>query len=96
MFGTDIEQIEHKRPSNPALEAVYLLSAAPYVVDCLVADIERKTYRRSYLIWTSSWFGPTFLAQGIRSDQYKFCLPQCVSELTDAVVLKNRLHNSEF
>ena len=49
----DIEQIEHKRSMNPSVDAVYLLSPEPHIVDCLMADFERRRYRRSYLIWTS-------------------------------------------
>ncbi|KAL9116720.1 MAG: hypothetical protein Q9187_006752, partial [Circinaria calcarea] len=51
---TNIEQIEHKRGLNRSLDAVYLLSPEPHVVDCLMDDFERRRYRRSYLVWTSS------------------------------------------
>ncbi|KAI9800323.1 MAG: vacuolar sorting protein VPS33/slp1 [Piccolia ochrophora] len=50
---TNIENIEAKRPMNPDTDAIYLLSPQPHIVDCLLADIERRRYRRSYLIWTS-------------------------------------------
>lgn len=49
----DVEQIEQKRGSNGGLDAVYLLSPEPYVVDCLLDDIERQNYRRTFLVWTS-------------------------------------------
>ena len=49
----DIEQIEDRRPMNQEMDAVYILSPQPHVVDCLVADVERRRYRRSHIIWTS-------------------------------------------
>ncbi|KAI1994144.1 syntaxin binding protein 1 [Ophidiomyces ophidiicola] len=50
---TNIEQIEHRRPMNPDTDAVYILSPLPHIVDCLVADLERRRYRRAFLVWTS-------------------------------------------
>ena len=50
----DIEQIEHKRPINKEMDAIYLLSPLPHIVDCLMADFERRRYRKCFLIWTSS------------------------------------------
>ena len=38
---------------NKEMDAVYLLSPMPHIVDCLIADFERRRYRRSYIIWTS-------------------------------------------
>ena len=49
----DIEQIEDKRPMNKDMDAVYILSPLPHIVDCVMADFERRRYRRSFLIWTS-------------------------------------------
>ena len=49
----DIEQIEDKRPMNKDMDAVYILSPLPHIVDCLMADFERRCYGRSFLIWTS-------------------------------------------
>ena len=49
----DIEQIEDRRPMNQGMDAVYILSPLPHIVDCLMADLERRRYRRSYVIWTS-------------------------------------------
>ena len=49
----DIEQIEARRPMNKEMDAVYLLSPQPHIVDCLLADLERRRYRKSYIIWTS-------------------------------------------
>ena len=50
---TNIEQIEDRRPMNPDMDAVYLLSPQPHIVDCLMADFERRRYRRSFILWTS-------------------------------------------
>ena len=50
---TNIEQIEERRPMNERMDAVYLLSPLPHIVDCLMADFERGRYRRSFVVWTS-------------------------------------------
>ncbi|OCL07025.1 Sec1-like protein [Glonium stellatum] len=50
---TNIEQIEHRRPMNKDMDAVYILSPQPHVVDCIMADLERRRYRGTFLIWTS-------------------------------------------
>lgn len=49
----DIEQIEGRRPMNREMDVVYILSPQTHIVDCLMADLERRRYRRSYIIWTS-------------------------------------------
>ena len=49
----DVEKIEERRPMNKDMDAVYILSSLPHIVDCLMADFERRRYRRSFLIWTS-------------------------------------------
>lgn len=41
---------------NKEMDAVYLLSPLPHVLDCLMADLERGRYRRTFLIWTSRMF----------------------------------------
>ncbi|KAI9729291.1 MAG: vacuolar sorting protein VPS33/slp1 [Cirrosporium novae-zelandiae] len=50
---TNIELIEERRPMNKDMDAVYLLSPQPHIVDCLMADFERRRYRRTFLIWSS-------------------------------------------
>jgi syntaxin-binding protein 1 len=42
-----------KREMNPEMDAVYLLSPKPHIVDCLMADFERRRYRRAFLVWTA-------------------------------------------
>ncbi|OWP03145.1 Sec1 family superfamily protein [Marssonina coronariae] len=49
----NIERIEEKREMNPDMDAIYLLSPQPHIVDCLLADFERRRYRKSYLVWTA-------------------------------------------
>ena len=51
---TNIEQIEHRRQMNQELDVVYILSPQPHIVECVMADFERRRYRRSFLLWTSS------------------------------------------
>jgi syntaxin-binding protein 1 len=36
------------------MEAIYILAPLPHIVDCIMADFERRRYRRSWLLWTSS------------------------------------------
>lgn len=50
---TNIEQIEERRQTLSDTDAIYLLSPLPHIVECLKADLGRKRYRRSHLIWTS-------------------------------------------
>ena len=50
---TNVEQIEDRRPMNQQMDAVYVLTPLRHIVDCLVADLERRRYRRSFVIWTS-------------------------------------------
>lgn len=38
---------------NPGMDAIYLLSPEPHVVDCLLADFERRRYRKSFLVWVA-------------------------------------------
>ncbi|KAK5136573.1 hypothetical protein LTR08_002587 [Meristemomyces frigidus] len=50
---TNIEQITDRRATNRDVDAIYLLTPQPYVVDCLMADLEKRKYRRVHLVWTS-------------------------------------------
>jgi Sec1 family len=38
---------------DPDMDAVYLIAPEPYIVECLVADMESGRYRQFHLIWTS-------------------------------------------
>lgn len=35
------------------MDAIYILSPQTHIVDCLVADFERRKYKKYYLVWTS-------------------------------------------
>lgn len=37
---------------NPDMDAIYLLSPQSHIVDCLMADFERRRYRKCFLVWT--------------------------------------------
>jgi syntaxin-binding protein 1 len=39
------------------MDVIYFLTPEPYIVDCIMADFERRRYRRTFLLWTSSTFG---------------------------------------
>ncbi|TVY51747.1 Protein transport protein sec1 [Lachnellula cervina] len=49
----NIERIEERREMNPDMDAIYLLSPQPHIVDCLMADFERRRYRNAFLVWTA-------------------------------------------
>lgn len=34
------------------MDAIYMLSPQPHIIECLFADFERRRYRRSFIIWT--------------------------------------------
>ena len=67
-FVADIEQIEDRRPMNKEMDAIYILSPLPYVVDCLMADFDRRRYRKAFLIWTS---GVSAFKHGAGSLRYR-------------------------
>ncbi|KAK0994455.1 syntaxin binding protein 1 [Friedmanniomyces endolithicus] len=50
---TNIEQITDRRPTNRDVEAIYLLTPQPWIVDCLMADFEKRKYRKAHLVWMS-------------------------------------------
>ncbi|PLB42207.1 Sec1 family protein [Aspergillus candidus] len=53
ILSQDVEQIEDRRPANQNMDALYLLSPQPHIVDCLMADFEAKRYRKAWLVFTS-------------------------------------------
>lgn len=59
----DVEQIEHRRPFNPDMDALYILSAESHIVDCLMADFEVERYRKAFLVWTSCQSAPVEASQ---------------------------------
>ncbi|KAF2121458.1 Sec1-like protein [Lophiotrema nucula] len=50
---TNIERIEDRRETQKDMDAVYFLTPEPHIIDCIMADFERRRYRGSFLIWTS-------------------------------------------
>ncbi|KAI1326292.1 Sec1-like protein [Xylariaceae sp. FL0255] len=49
----NIDRIEDRRQPNPDMDAVYIISPQSYVVDCVVADLQQRRYRKYFLIWTA-------------------------------------------
>jgi len=45
--------MEEKREPNPTMDAIYILSPQPHIVECLLADFEQRRYRKAYLVWVS-------------------------------------------
>ena len=35
------------------MDVIYILSPEPHIVDCLMADFERRRYRKTLLVWTA-------------------------------------------
>ncbi len=50
---------------NKEMDAVYLLSPLPHILDCLMADLERRRYRRTFLVWTSC-MGSLFIGFSVK------------------------------
>jgi syntaxin-binding protein 1 len=38
---------------NPTMDAIYILSPQPHIVECLSADLDRRRYRQTFLVWTA-------------------------------------------
>ncbi|KAK2730333.1 Sec1 family protein [Colletotrichum kahawae] len=47
----NIERIEQKRDMNPEMDAIYILSPKENIAEILVNDIERRRYKKSFLVW---------------------------------------------
>ncbi|KAK3721024.1 syntaxin binding protein 1 [Vermiconidia calcicola] len=50
---TNIEQITDRRQTNHDVEALYFLTPQPHIVDCVMADFQKRKYKRAHLVWTS-------------------------------------------
>ncbi len=70
----DIERIEDRRPTNKQMDAVYVLSPLPHIVDCVMADLERQRYRRTFLIWTAG-LAPIVAARQLDVSAYSLTSP---------------------
>ena len=49
----DIERLEDRRQSIRDMDAVYIISPKPHIVDCMMAEFEQRRYRGFFLIWTT-------------------------------------------
>ena len=49
----NIEQLEDRRTTQGSTDAIYLLSPLPHIVEALKADLNRRRYRKAFLVWTS-------------------------------------------
>ncbi|KAF2483183.1 Sec1-like protein [Neohortaea acidophila] len=50
---TNIEDITDRRPTNRDVDALYFLTPKEHIVDCLMADFQKRKYHRSHLVWTA-------------------------------------------
>ncbi|KAI5296817.1 vacuolar sorting protein VPS33/slp1, partial [Ascosphaera atra] len=50
---SNIETIESRRQTYKDTSAVYILHSEPYIADCVVADIQRRRYRKLHIVWAS-------------------------------------------
>jgi syntaxin-binding protein 1 len=80
---TNIELLEDRRQTLSDTDAIYLLSPQPHIVECLKADLSRKRYRRSHLIWTSQ------LPRALGEEIFR-------SESRARLIAENRTLNIEF
>lgn len=45
---------------NKDMDVIYLLTPETHIVECLLADFDRRRYRGAYLLWTSCKVGLRF------------------------------------
>ncbi|KAH3906734.1 hypothetical protein HBI56_062400 [Parastagonospora nodorum] len=50
---TNIERLEERRTTQRDMDAIYILSPKPHIVDCIMAEFEQRRYRGFFLIWTT-------------------------------------------
>ncbi|KAI3392282.1 hypothetical protein diail_5919 [Diaporthe ilicicola] len=48
----NIERIEDRRDMNPTMDAIYFVSPMAHIVDCLLADFDRRRYQKSFVVLT--------------------------------------------
>lgn len=36
------------------MDAIYILSPQTHILECLLADFDRRRYRRAFIIWTAA------------------------------------------
>ncbi|KAI8942750.1 hypothetical protein NX059_000794 [Plenodomus lindquistii] len=50
---TNIERLESRRTTQRDMDAIYILTPKPHIVDCIMAEFEQRRYRGFFLIWTT-------------------------------------------
>jgi syntaxin-binding protein 1 len=50
---TNIERIEDRRQPIRDMDAVYIITPKPHIVDCMMAEFDQRRYRGFFLIWTT-------------------------------------------
>ncbi|KAK3487759.1 Sec1-like protein [Neurospora hispaniola] len=48
----NIQEIEEPRDENSGMDAIYILSPRPHIVECLILDLAKGRYRNSTVLWT--------------------------------------------
>jgi len=49
----DIERLEDRRTTQRDMDAIYIITPKPHIVDCIMAEFEQRRYRGFFLIWTT-------------------------------------------
>lgn len=53
------------------MDAIYILSPKPHIVDCIMAEFEQRRYRGFFLIWTTcKSLRSDAMRSGLRTWQY--------------------------
>ena len=52
-LAIDIERIEDRRQPIRDMDAVYIITPKPHIVDCMMAEFDQRRYRGFFLIWTT-------------------------------------------
>ncbi|KAF2829393.1 Sec1-like protein [Ophiobolus disseminans] len=50
---TNIERLEDRRTTQRDMDAIYIITPKPHIVDCIMAEFEQRRYRGFFLIWTT-------------------------------------------
>jgi syntaxin-binding protein 1 len=53
LTSPDIERLEERRTTQRDMDAIYILTPKPHIVDCIMAEFEQRRYRGFFLIWTT-------------------------------------------
>ncbi|KAH6614166.1 Sec1-like protein [Boeremia exigua] len=50
---TNIERLEDRRETQRDMDAIYILTPKPHIVDCVMAELDVRRYRGLFLVWTT-------------------------------------------